>query len=557
MPLLGDRVQETTTTGGTGTLTLAGAVTGYRTFNAVFTNGDVVYYTIDDGAGNWEVGYGTVGTGTLTRSVVLDSSTGGSLVSFAAGTAKRVFCTAPTAAIFNQSTGGTVSGALTVTGTTTLATSLTGLLKGTSGVVSTATSGTDYAPATSGTSILYGNGAGGFSNVTVGSGLSFSTGTLSATGGTGTVTSVSGTGTVSGISLSGTVTSSGSLTLGGSLDLSAPPAIGGTTPNTGSFTTLTATGAITHNTTTNNQSYTTTGAGTITLTSGTAGSINNFNIGATTAGTGKFTTLEYTSTLTGGTGVIAIGTNQIYKDSSGNVGIGTSSPASSLHVAGAITASPNATGVMLGVQSSFAQMKMYAASGAGALIDFGVAGADFKGRIKYDNTNNYMEFSTNGTSLQMRLDSSGNLGLGVTPSNAYTAGGMTTVQVKAAVMLGRNLTSWAQWGANIYSDSSGTQRYIYSDYASFYQQYQGAHSWFTAPLGTAGSGIGATQAMTLTAAANLLLGGTSDPGGSNVLYIANRGSVPGTPSGGGVIYVEAGALKYKGSSGTVTTLANA
>ena len=51
MPLLADRVQVTTTTGGTGTLTLGGAVTGYVTFNSVFTNGDVVYYTIDDGLG--------------------------------------------------------------------------------------------------------------------------------------------------------------------------------------------------------------------------------------------------------------------------------------------------------------------------------------------------------------------------------------------------------------------------------------------------------------------------------------------------------------------------
>jgi hypothetical protein len=55
----------------------------------------------------------------------------------------------------------------------------------------------------------------------------------------GTVTSVSGTGTVSGISLSGTVTSSGNLTLGGTLDLSSPPTIGNTAPNTGRFTTLT------------------------------------------------------------------------------------------------------------------------------------------------------------------------------------------------------------------------------------------------------------------------------------------------------------------------------
>lgn len=56
--------------------------------------------------------------------------------------------------------------------------------------------------------------------------------------GTGTVTSVSGTGTVNGLTLTGTVTSSGSLTLGGTLDLSSPPAIGGTSPSTGSFTTL-------------------------------------------------------------------------------------------------------------------------------------------------------------------------------------------------------------------------------------------------------------------------------------------------------------------------------
>jgi hypothetical protein len=57
----------------------------------------------------------------------------------------------------------------------------------------------------------------------------------------GTVTSVGGTGTVSGISLSGTVTSSGNLTLGGTLDLSSPPAIGGTTPAAITGTTITAT----------------------------------------------------------------------------------------------------------------------------------------------------------------------------------------------------------------------------------------------------------------------------------------------------------------------------
>ena len=59
------------------------------------------------------------------------------------------------------------------------------------------------------------------------------------TNGTGTVTSVGGTGTVNGLSLSGTVTSTGNLTLGGTLNLSSPPAIGATTPSTVNATTIT------------------------------------------------------------------------------------------------------------------------------------------------------------------------------------------------------------------------------------------------------------------------------------------------------------------------------
>lgn len=81
--------------------------------------------------------------------------------------------------------------ALPVANGGTGATTLTGLVKGTGTTAFVAAvSGTDYAPATSGTSILYGDGSGGFSAVTVGSGLDFTAGTLSSTGGTGTVTSV-------------------------------------------------------------------------------------------------------------------------------------------------------------------------------------------------------------------------------------------------------------------------------------------------------------------------------------------------------------------------------
>jgi len=91
-----DRVKETTTTTGTGTVTLLGASTGYQSFS-VIGNGNSTYYTIAGQTGSeWEVGIGTYtssGT-TLSRTTVLASSNSGSLVNFSAGT-KDVFVTYP------------------------------------------------------------------------------------------------------------------------------------------------------------------------------------------------------------------------------------------------------------------------------------------------------------------------------------------------------------------------------------------------------------------------------------------------------------------------------
>lgn len=101
-----DRVQETTSTTGTGSVTLLGAVTGYQTFAAV-GNGNQTYYCIaDQGGANWEVGIGTYSTTgpTLARTTVLASSNAGSLVSFTAGT-KTVFITYPAeVAVFASNT---------------------------------------------------------------------------------------------------------------------------------------------------------------------------------------------------------------------------------------------------------------------------------------------------------------------------------------------------------------------------------------------------------------------------------------------------------------------
>jgi hypothetical protein len=108
--VLADRVKDTTTTTGTGTITLSGtAPTGYQTFGSAIGNGNNTYYTITAGS-EWEVGIGTytsAGT-TLSRTTVLSSSAAGSLVTFSAGT-KDVFVTYPATKSINLDTTGGVT----------------------------------------------------------------------------------------------------------------------------------------------------------------------------------------------------------------------------------------------------------------------------------------------------------------------------------------------------------------------------------------------------------------------------------------------------------------
>jgi hypothetical protein len=247
--------------------------------------------------------------------------------------------------------GGSTAGAITGT-TITANTQFSGAGTGLTGTASSLSIGGNAATATSATTAtnLAGGGAGSlpYQSATAttamlaagsnGQVLTLASGLPSwATPTTGTVTSVSGTGTVSGISLSGTVTSTGSLTLGGTLDLSSPPAIGGTTANTIRGTTVTATtgfvgtnfdasgsgggalrnasgaaclqwgagggvnltldGAFNMNPANATISIAPTGTGTLTVNPATAGTINNVAIGGTTALAGTFTDLRINGTL--------------------------------------------------------------------------------------------------------------------------------------------------------------------------------------------------------------------------------------------------------------------
>ena len=168
----------------------------------------------------------------------------------------------------------------------------------------------------------------------------------------------------------------------------------------------------------------------------------------TLTGTTTATNLAYTGTLTGSTGILNVGSGQVYKDASGNVGIGTSSPSQKLHVAGNIFA---ATGVTLG-----------AAGGEGGEIAFQNISGTILGMIDVDGGNNWRFYNglatptifyTNATE-RMRIDSSGNVGIGTTnPSAKLDVSGVTrstTFSVGAsggtAAFSAGTISTDANWG---------------------------------------------------------------------------------------------------------------
>ena len=136
------------------------------------------------------------------------------------------------------------------------------------------------------------------------------------------------------------------------------------------------------------------------------------------------------------------------------------------------------------------------------------------------------------------LDSSGNLGLGVTPSAWAT---IKALQINQASFGGYQNDLYAY--ANAYY--SGGWKYINTAVATGYEQVSGVHRWYTALSGTADDPISFTQAMSLTAGGNLLVGTTSTPssGSANIVsaYATGGGvQVAHNNSGGGALYVGLG-----------------
>ena len=374
-------------------------------------------------------------------------------------------------------------------------------------------------------------------------------------------TTTASTGAFTTLSASSTVSGTGFSTY-----LASPPAIGGTAAAAGSFTTLSASGNVTlSGGTANGVAYLN---GSKVVTSGSALTFDGTTLGATTAvnvGSGTSQTylagkiLQFYNTGAGGDGtikasddtssVVAIGVNktEVKFYSSGSeqmrltstgLGIGTSSPTYKLQIKGS-----GAQGAVVTSTSGSASVILENFTGSGNYAYIQYNGHSGSGLQFYDTAN---------VAARMTLDSSGNLGLGVTPSawgSSYTAFQLPN---GGAFWSAKTSTPTVITSANTYFDGSA-YRYLANSGATLAIQSTGTHQWYNAPSGTAGNAITFSQVMTLDASGQLGIGTTSptarlelsgsssqnlivnSTGSSSYMQFANSGGITGYIGSSGAI----------------------
>ena len=245
------------------------------------------------------------------------------------------------------------------------------------------------------------------------------TGTMVTTGDSGTVTNTMLAGSIANAKLtnSSVTVGSTSIALGATSTTLDGVNIGATTAGTGAFTTLSA-------------SSTVSGTGFSTYLASPPA------IGGTTAAAASFTSLAYSTTLTGGTGIVNLGSGQFYKDASGLVGIGTTSPGNKLVVYGA----DNANRIVSQNSGANATSLIMQANDAGAYIVNSSANSVLYIDNQSTNAQSIVFRNTSSATERMRIDGSGNVGIG-TSSPAKKLDVYSTTQRNQIAMSGSNVVA--------------------------------------------------------------------------------------------------------------------
>lgn len=222
----------------------------------------------------------------------------------------------------------------------------------------------------------------------------------------------------------------------------------------------------------------------------------SFPYGVTFAGTASAINISYSGALTGGTGVVNIGSGQFYKDASGNLGIGTSSPGNKLDVNGRgrfVQDAAATTGAIVLRQNS--------GDTVGAHIQW-VTNDNLsqKGYMLVDTSSN-MVFAT-GTTERMRIDASGNVGIGTSSPSSFA--GYTTLTLN-------NATN----GGNLVLQTNGTT--VGSMYAA--NSVLSIYSNTGVPIVLQAGGA---ERMRITSDGNLLVGVSSTPDNANFVVESSR-----------------------------------